>query len=306
MAVNGKVIINSDVINEITETLEKISSLLANDVIGRLPGNFAALQELDLYSKGIDKIQKQSTDLKTKTDSLKADIESHVEGVYETEDSLSKDLDAGRLPSGSGGYQSNGPVDNHDADDTTDDETEKGKKIHTEIITKVKTLDKSNIENFVELLNQNKGEVELRDLIFDYKHSNEFYKKLSKILGVDIGDGSFLTDELVKEVKKECIQKLFDIEVIPSKLENTSILVAKDYLKLVADKNNVSAGDLFSDDRYKELLQNSLQNLYEGTNVSGFDISDSTVNSFRTYVDGIASDKNMDASAVLADLDILL
>ena len=181
-----------------------------------------------------------------------------------------------------------------------------GKEIISNILKEIKNRDENSIVNLVELINQNTGELNLSNLIFGYKTSEELVKALSKALGLKISDKDTFTKEDEENVKKTLIEKLFNIETVPLRLSNNSILSAKEYIKAIAEKEKMSVGDLLIDEKNKELLTTSLSNLYNGTNLDGLSISNATVSNFRIYVDSVASDKNMTAADVLKDVTLLL
>ena len=70
-----------------------------------------------------------------------------------------------------------------------------------------------------------------------------------------------------------------------SKLKEDSILVAKEYLNSVAKENNVKVSELILNDKNSEIYKKSLLALYDGNEISKYNLKESDVMSFRSYLD---------------------
>ena len=301
---NGKVSINSDTLNRVASKLSSSASSLESDVGAKLPGKFQGLASLGLYSNGLTKIKEQVDYLVDTVKDLSSEVTSHLNEAEKTEEELTNTFNT------NGNYNSSGASyysDYRDSGDTTDGKVEDGNKINAEkIIEVLNQIDDSTVDKLVEFLNIKQDDLTLSDLIFNYDRSKDLYKTILDAFGYDSNDLSSVTDAEYKEVQKTLIEIIFKSETVPAKLQSNSILTAKEYLVLVASKNNISVSDLLVEDKHENLLKTSFKNLYDGAIGEDYNISDATVSSFRSFIDGIASDKNIQYNEVLDNLDYLL
>ena len=305
MANSGKVSIDSSTINQIITILKESSDIVKNDISGKLPGVFEVIAPL--YSNGLTKIKEQANGLYMNEDKMITELSSHISTTQETEDELKNALKNKQTPY-SVTYGGGGGGGSHNLQEVTDDDTEKGKEINTKLKNKIEKLDEKSIVELINLIDQKKDSLKLslNDLLFNYKNSKELYKTLAEFFGIKVDDLSFLVEEDQELVQKMIIEKLISIENPPVTIVTNTVLSAKEFLDEVAKKNNTTVPELFTKEENQTLLQQSLTDLYNGTNLDGFTITSSTVTNFRTFVDSLASDKNMTPADVLNDVSILL
>lgn len=306
MAQTGKVSINSDTLNRVSSKLSSSASSLESDVGSKLPGKFQGLATLGLYSNGLTKIKEQVDFIVDTAKNLASEVSSHLSESEQTEEELTNKFKSG----GDGNYnptRSGNDGTDRDSGDTTDGKEDDGKKINSEkLIEVLNKIDDSTVDKLIEFLNVKKDKLTLSDLIFNYDRSKALYKTILDAFGYDSSDLSSITDAEYKEVQKTLIETIFKSETVPTRLQYNSILTAKEYLVLVAKKNNISVSDLLVEDKHENLLKTSLKDLYDGAISDDYNVSDATVNGFRSFVDGIASDKNIQYNEVLENIDYLL
>ena len=301
MQVKGKVSIDSDTLNSVVSKLNSSSSSL-DSANSSLPGNFSKLSEVG-YSDGITQIKEQLTFLATVHDTLAGQVSSHLQDTSNTEDELTNTFkNKGNYRASSGG---NSGTD-IDSGETTDEEVDEGKKIKSEdLVKEIKKMTIDDINKVIDFLDLNKGEITLKDLVMNYKYSKELYKTLLSALGYD-DDISEVTEMEFKEVQKTLIDQLFAQEEVSVKLQTNSLLTCKEYLVKVAETNKCNVSDLLLEDEYKVTVKAALKDLYDGADLEEYNISEQTVSSFRTFVDGVASDNNLMYNEVLDNLELLL
>ena len=300
MIQKGKVSIDSDTLNSVVSGLNSAANALESDIAGKLPGAFEALSTAGLYSNGLSKIKEQAQYVATLQKNIASDVSSHLEGTVDTEEDLSNTFDThGNYDAGGGG----GGGNNHNSGDNSDNDVDNGKKIKSDqLIANINAIDYDNVEKLVNFLNVNKEKDSLVSLIFNFEKSQKLGNKILKAFGYE--EFSSITESEYKEIQKTLIDKLFAQENVPEKLQMNSLLTAKEYLVLVAKKNNINVSDLLVEDKHENVLQQALKDLYAG-NVTGYDVSQQTVSGFKNYIDGIASDNNIAADKVFDNLKLL-
>lgn len=304
MANKGKVSISSDTLNTVANKLNSSASSLEGEVGGKLPGNFQGLSTLGLYSNGLTKIKEQVDYVVETTKNLASEVSSHLSEAEETEEELTRELDNSSGYSSSGGRNGGSNIN---SGDTTDGKTDKGKSIKSsELVDLLKKIDDSTVDRLVEFIDTKKDQDTLNHYIFNYDRSKALYKTILEALGYSVDELDSVTEAEYKEVQKTLIDELFTAETLPKKLETNSILTAREYLVLIANKNGISVGELLVEDKHENVLKEALKNLYDGAISAEDAVSGATVNNFRTFVDGVASDNNVSYTEVLNNTSMLL
>lgn len=297
----GKVSINSEVANNVITYLANATQCLDGDVTSKLTSSFQPLVDLGFASNCLSKVQEQVKSLLSQEQSLISSISSHLSDVSKSEDGLNKGFN-NRIGSfgGGGGGSSTTPVtpgDQEGSEIDVDDE-EDGKKIKVdgfkEIIDALTDTEKNSL---LKLLEVNKdANTSIKDLLFDTKYSEELFKLLKKVLGEKVEFDELSADD-IKQVQKILLESIVNSETTNTELKTNSILVVQEYLKSISSKNNISASDLLFNDSYKNVLKDSLKNLYNGDVDDS--VSDSTVFNFRDYIDPIAKEKKISAHELI-------
>lgn len=302
MAAKGKVSINTDTVNQSLSKIANSCAVLESDISGKIPGNFQVLSDAGLLPSALTKLEKQISDLVTVHKSLSTQIATHLESVAQDENDLLGELNGGKDGGKSGGNRSGGSSGGGTDVDDQDD----GKKVNAKKL--IEAIPKIDDKTFVELLNflnVNKNKkTSLIDLLFDTSKSEELFVLLRKAFGETKELENVKLDDY-KEVQKVLLDAIFSKETIIKELSDESILIAKEYLVGICKANNINPSDLLLDEKYRDLLKEGLQNLYDGKDVNSTD--EETIKKFRKYIDSVASKNNMDADKLLtSNLRLLL
>ncbi len=292
--------IDSDTLNSVVSNLNSSASTLESDVGSKLPGNFEALSKAGLYTNGLSKIKQQIEYVSSMEKELASDVSKHLDESVDTEEELTNKFKThGKYDADNGHNGGN----NHDSGDNSDNQVDDGKKVNsTKLMDNIKAIDATNVEKLVNFINVYKEKDSLVSLIFNHEKSQKLGNIILKAFGYE--EFSSITESEYKEIQKTLIDKLFEQETIPTKLQYNTILSAKEYLVQVAQKNNIKVSELLVEDKHENILRESLKNLYAG-NVKDYNVSEQTVSSFRTYIDGIASDNNITYDKVFDNLKLL-
>ncbi len=304
---NGIIKISSDLVNETIFDLRNSCVNLENNLINKLPGNFSTLTDLGFFSNGINIIMLQSNKIVDLHNTLITQISQHLNEYAIIEDELTSTLE-----SGLGDYS----IKNNDyngnlimTDDIAVNEINKGLSINTSnLIKKINNLtgeEKANIINLLSIYKNN--DVSVAQLLTNNNNSEQLYVMLQNILG---NNNSTLSANDIEEYNY--VQKLF-LEAISNgnaeiqELNTNSILIAKEYLNLIAKENDINLSSLLLDDKYKNVLQVSLLDLYDGNNIGKYNLDSEYVNKVRNYLTNVAEKNNIDIEDLLFNkIDLIL
>lgn len=298
------------VISVDTSTLENIINSVNSDkskmegVKSKLDSSFSALTECGLFESCLADLKKAADNIISTYDALNASIKSHLDDVTTTEDAIQRVGDDYRSyytpPTGSG----NGTrVD--DTGSTTSD-VDDGKKVDAEKLDKV--VDSMNIESvstvlgFMSLVKD--GGKSLMEIIFDETNS-EYCANLLKTFYTIYGQKEVEYDDASVVQKKFLKLILNSEETLPANLTDVTVLQFKEYLTSIAKANNITAYDLVMEDKYKSLLKESLQNLYD-KKVDSSKFDDEYCDEFKAFVNMKANSKNKTPEELFADFKNLL
>lgn len=296
---SGKMVINSNEISSAVSLLSSSCSNLESNVSSLLPGNFTILSDLGLYSEGITSMISAINALADAHRSLISQINSHLNDLANKEDQL-----ASALESGTGNYKNSGGSYGGEAVDVEEivvDETEQGKGINTEsLINTISLFNDYQVSQVLQLIDTYKKEgITLADMLFDTSLSSSLYVLLKNILGDTTNDLNNVTMDDYIKVQKTLLDVVFNSNVSISDLNTNSLISAKEYLKKISSENGVTVGELLLDSKYKNVLSDSLLNLYDGNEISKYGLSDSAINSFRNYVDNVASSNGISSENLI-------
>lgn len=293
---SGKVSVNSDVVNNALSYIVNSCGTLEGNVLGKLPGNFEVLSELDLFSSGLTKLSKQVDEIVTTEKSIISTITEHLSQIAESEENLYQSFNSG-IGSYSGG-SSGGATGPSSGSDTTVDNQEDGKKIKAdELMKSIQELDANSIVELLNLINIKKDEkTKLTDMLFDTSKSQELFTIIKELLKDQPLDENISLDDY-KKIQKTLLNRLMTAEFDIKGLTDSSILTAKEYLVSIAKNNNVSPEDLILDSNYRNTLKVSLMKLYDGDGVSN--VKNEEIIAFRTYIDKVAKENDVTVEDLL-------
>ena len=86
-----------------------------------------------------------------------------------------------------------------------------------------------------------------------------------------------------------------------------NLILIQYYLNLIAKENDINLSSLLLDDKYKNVLQVSLLDLYDGNNIGKYNLDSEYVNKVRNYLTNVAEKNNIDIEDLLFNkIDLIL
>lgn len=286
MATNGEIEINSEEIYATSSIIKETSTTL-EAMLPIVTGSFSVLEELGFFSEGLSKISKQIQSLMAANEMIDSRLISHIEDIQAMEQNL---LNLASSSSGGGSYygrytgSSGGSVQ---GSNVSTDNVNKGTQVNDEQINKsITEMDSPKETEFLSFLEINKGDASLSELFLDPSKSGLLLKLLKKFYGDTSDNLSDAASDSSYTIQKDLLEKILNSDgAILSKLKEDSVLVAKEYFDSIAKENNVKVSELILNDKNSEIYKKSLLALYDGNEISKYNLKESDVMSFRSYLD---------------------
>lgn len=286
MATNGEIEINSEEIYATASIIKETSTTL-EAMLPIVTGSFSVLEELGFFSEGISKISKQIQNLMAANEMIDSRLISHIEDIQAMEQSL---LNLASSSGGGGSYyggytgSSGGSAQ---GSSVSTDNVSKGTQVNDEQINKsITEMDSPKETEFLSFLEINKGDASLSELFLDPSKSGLLLKLLKKFYGDTSDNLSDAVSDSSYTIQKDLLEKILNSDgAILSKLKEDSVLVAKEYFDSIAKENNVKVSELILNDKNSEIYKKSLLALYDGNEISKYNLKESDVMSFRSYLD---------------------
>lgn len=286
MATNGEIEINSEEIYATSSIIKETSTTL-EAMLPIVTGSFSVLEELGFFSEGLSKISRQIENLIAANEMIDSRLISHIEDIQAMEQSL---LNLASSSSGSGSYygrytgSSGGSTQ---GSSVSTDNVSKGTQVNDEQINKsITEMDSPKETEFLSFVEVNKGDTSLSELFLDPSKSGLLLKLLKKFYGDTSDNLSDAVSDNSYTIQKDLLEKILNSDgAILSKLKEDSILVAKEYFDSIAKENNVKVSELILNDKNSEIYKKSLLSLYDGDEISKYNLKESDVMSFRSYLD---------------------
>lgn len=284
------------VISVDSSTLESIMTSINSDktkmegVKSKLDSSFSALTECGLFESCLSDLKEAADNIISTYDALYTSVKSHLDDVTTTEQEVQKVAENYRsyytAPSGNG----NGSRVS-DTGSTTSD-IDDGKKVDAEKLDKVvESMDVNQVSSVLGFMSLVKdGGKSLMEILFDETNSEycaNLLKTFYTIYGqkeVEYDDASAIQKALVKQI-------LNSNETLPANLTDITVLQFKEYLTSIAKANNITAYDLVMEDKYKTILKDSLQKLYD-KDVDSSKFDDDYCDEFKAFVNMKANEEN--------------
>lgn len=286
MATNGEIEINSEEIYATSSIIKETSTTL-EAMLPIVTGSFSVLEELGFFSEGLSKISRQIENLIAANEMIDSRLISHIEDIQAMEQSL---LNLASSSSGGGSYygrytgSSGGSTQ---GSSVSTDNVSKGTQVNDEQINKsITEMDSPKETEFLSFVEVNKGDTSLSELFLDPSKSGLLLKLLKKFYGDTSDNLSDAVSDNSYTIQKDLLEKILNSDgAILSKLKEDSILVAKEYFDSIAKENNVKVSELILNDKNSEIYKKSLLSLYDGDEISKYNLKESDVMSFRSYLD---------------------
>ena len=307
MANNGeKINISTDDVMNVITILDGTLNIIENSMLASLSKDFDVLVSLDLFSEGLAKLKSQIEALKQSNENLMTKITLHADEISELEESIAKQIQqeiigAAAASGGSGSYYSF--IESVEVSDVNNNVSISNSNV-SESINSITDVE---VESIMSFLNINKGEYSINDILLSDVGSGILLCLLKKYYG----DTTINIDTEISEesfnIQKLFLEKVLNNESIVDniKFNDNVIFIAKKYFVSIAKNNNISISELILDEKYENLLLNSINKLYLGENLSEYDISDNTISMVREFVDKVAEDNGVTTEKVLSSVDYL-
>ena len=289
---NGKVSINSDVINNSLSFLTKSSYLLENEILKKSLSKFEKLNNIDLFTPIIEEIHNQTDNLIKIHKDLISQISSHLDSTSQLEDELYNDFKSNY----SNGTNNSGYSNNVSGSDLTVDSINDGLKINAKDLKDYFPLmDDETKEEIIKLMSMSLDEgTSLIDLLFDSTKSKELFTLLKKVLN-NIENEETMTIDDYKNVQKEFIKAIFTSDIKNVELMDNSLLIVKEQLLNICKEKNIEISDLILENEYRDLLKEKLLGIYNGT----IETPEEVRLEFANYIKKIAAENNTTEEDIL-------
>ena len=297
--------------NEINDIINKIGDSvidLQNNAYKHVDSDYDTLENLELVGdgltttkRGIDKVIEEEVNI------IKV-LKDHLDTYSETEEEIVryiKSFDYSKT-----GVKKAASTTDYDKSDMDDIRTERKisnsniKDFITEIDTPVEKILLKNINKNATLFS-----TDIDDLLSNPEKSGLLVEVLKKICGdtnTDINTKNTLDSQ---DIQKTLLSKLIDNDTnIFAGIIGSSLLVALPYVSKKGENENISFEDLLYKDENKDKLLETLDDLYQGKPLDGYDLQETEVNCFREYINDVAEANNMTVEDLLsssANLDLI-
>lgn len=296
---NGSIVINSEEVNSALTLLSSSLTNLEGSVLPKLPGNFNVLSELGLYSDGITQIIKGLNNVISSHKSLISQLSKHIDEYAQKEDQLANIF-------GNGASFYDGSSNSNSGSSTPSntievDEVEQGKVIDAQaLMESIPLMTESEKNKMLELLNINKdAATSIQDLLLDENKAILLYTVLQKIYNCKEVSKENIED--YKKLQKVIIDEICKSEIAMPELKNDSILSAREYLVKISKENMLSVSDILFDSSNIDVLQFALLRLYDGNNITKYDLKQSEIDDFKSYINKVALANNMSGGELLTN-----
>jgi hypothetical protein len=300
---NGSMTVDSNVLATIVANVTSDKGQIEN-ISSKLSSGFTALTEAGLFENCLKSLQDEAKNIITTYEVLAKELNSHVDEYTNLENAMGNIADNYQSYyspySGQGGNNVDGnPYDTPTPPDGTQVDPQK-------MDDKIPSIDDttlSSILNFISIVKSNN--LTLAELLFDPKNAEylctllqNFYSTYGTLL-VEYDDAS--------KVQKEFLKKILNSNnTVPAALTTNSILKYKTYLDKISKKNNITTYEMFTDDKYKDIVKKELLNIYNNKDVDNKQFDEKFVIEFKIFMDAKAKEKNKTVEELLGDAASLI
>jgi hypothetical protein len=294
----NKINYNSEEVAEARSILNESVNILDSELLTTLSSSFNVLSELGLFSDGLAKLKSQIETLMTDHQTFASSLESHDNDLSTFEGTQATAINQ---------YINGGGTDKnyYSGSDSTPQKIEiattaEGTKISNnelkEIADDISYVDKLKILKNI----MNAKGLDTTYLSTDEDKSNfisSLLKQISNDNSIEISDNKIEYEKLIEDVLLESITS--EDKNGLAKLDEETAIQGVTYLKEVANSNNIDFSSLVLDDKYSDILMESIKNMYNGD--SDAMLTTSEISNFKNYIDTIASSNNMTADELLSN-----
>ena len=147
---------------------------------------------------------------------------------------------------------------------------------------------------------------DINDLLLNPEKSGLLVEILKKICGDTNTDIDTKNTDESKNIQKFLVDKLNDNEDnIYSAVVGKSLVSALPYLSKKSENEGIKLSDLIYKEENKDLLLNTLDDLYQGKPLNDYDLKTEEISSFREYINDISDKNNISVESLFSDVSNL-
>lgn len=305
--VNGeKIQISTDEVMKTVSGLDESLNLLEGTMSNSIKADFNVISKSDLFSDSISKIKEQISSLENSNKNLITKITMHADDVEKLEQNIIDEIEKSLIISdgagqgGAGNYYS-------DISDIKVDNVEENKTIlNGDLLARIPDMKEFEQKNFISFININKGEYTINDLLLNNIGAGMLVYLLKKFYGDNNNDINNVSTNTNYNIQKALLEKILQTENGNETIFNrNSIIIAKDYFHSVAKNNNIAISELLLNDNHKQLLMNSIKDLYENKNIEKYNVKEETITNVKQFIDELAEENNIEVNTLFSDLKYL-
>ncbi len=302
----GIININS---NEINDVISKISDSileLQNNAYEQVDRDYSDLSELELLGDGIETTKTGINRVIEAETKLIKILKNHLDTCYSSEEEIVNYINSFDYSKNKVNRVSSFS-DYENSSDMDDIRTERIitksniKDFITESNTSVQKILLKNINKNVNLFT-----TDIYELLTNPEKSGLLVEILKKICGDTNIDIDTSSTNATKTIQKVLLAKMNSNDInIYSEIIGKSLLVALLYFAIKSENEEVKVDDLLYKEENKEKLLGTLNDLYQGKDIDGYNLDASEVNNFREYINDVAEANNINVEELLTNVSYL-
>ena len=289
---------NSEEVAEARSIITQSVSILESDILTALSSSFTALTELDLFSDGIAKLQSQVQTLISDHQTFAGSLGSHDTDMTTFEETQATAVNQYiNETTESTSYYTGSKKKN---DEVKIDKTDEGTKISDKELQNI--VEDLSYEGKLQALQNivNTNGLDVTSLLTDESNSNILSCLLKQMLNDSSAEVSTTPSEYEKLIQETLLESIASEDNnIFAKLGENTFLQGMPYLKEVASSYKIDLSSLVLDDKYSDILFESIKCMYNGSSETMLTTSERS--GVKNYIDSVASSNNMTVDELLSN-----
>ena len=296
---SGQVIYNSNEISSIVSKIESSNNTIQNEVKPLISNRFSVLRELDLFSDGLDLLEKEASNAFYLNSNLISVLNVHDADMNEMETKHNSLFDA----IADNSEDTNEVIysgEKVSIDEIVLNKINDGKVILTEYVKEVIpsfSYDRK-LEILKSVLNDDPSSL---SILTDEAEADILIYQLKNILNEDYSiELSKLTKKEEKEIQKSFFESITDNDTnIFDELGTDSFLGGLPYFEQMAKKKDMTASDIIFNKDNSELFTELINNICNDEEIGV--LTDEQVTSVKNYIKNLSETNNIEMSELLVD-----
>ena len=286
--------INNKVTNYYTELNKEITT------------NFQGLRALGLFTEGFTKLEDNMKDVANSTNMLTSTVDNHINYDIDMENEITNYINSKGDNCILNVDHSTGTVNGTvDYTNITVKTVTKGKPISAETLSKtIPDFTEASKKILLESINTNSGKDTFSELLFNEEKAVDLYR----ITKAAVGDTRNSVGEPTgtKDLQNTILDTVMETtEDVLDESNEKSMIVGLPYLDKYASNLDTNLIDLLYSENREVDLMNGLNDLYNGINVDKYGFSSKNYDSYKTFIDTLASQNGITSETLLSDTSYL-